>query len=81
MFLEVMICGVKAKFLVDTGANLSLVSRRLPNQVAEALRPKLHAHGQKVMDAGGNYLQTSGKGVFSVDLGNFSFELSAEHYC
>jgi predicted aspartyl protease len=77
MFIEVMICGVKADFLVDTGATLSLASRRLTNQMAEALQPKLRAHSQKVMDAGGNYLHTSGKGVFSIDLGNFSFELSA----
>jgi hypothetical protein len=45
--------------------------------MAEVLQPKLRAHSQKVMDAGGNYLQTSDKGVFSIDLGNFSFELSA----
>lgn len=39
MFLRVTLCGMKAKVLVDIGVTLHLVSRRLMDQVTEALRP------------------------------------------
>lgn len=62
MFSWVTFCGVKVMILIDTGATLSLASRRLMNKVAETFRPKLCTHDQRIVDAGGNYLRTSGKG-------------------
>ena len=77
LFIEMDVCGVKAKLLVDTGATVSLISTELMSRIPEEDRPRLDSFSRDILDAGGNCLQISGKGTFPTQIRGFSCKLDA----
>jgi hypothetical protein len=52
LFIEMDVCGVKAKLLVDTGATVTLISTRLFHRIPEENQPKLSPFCRAILDAG-----------------------------
>ena len=75
LFIEMDICGVKAKLLVDTGATVTLISTRLFHRIPEENQPKLSPFSRAILDAGGNCLPISGFGTFSAKICALSCKL------
>ena len=75
IFVDALVEGTKIRFLVDTGASLSLLSSAKIGDIPLTSTRKLEDVQQKVLDAGGNRLNTTGKGFFSVSLGNIQTDL------
>ena len=65
MYIELQIQGMKSKFLVDTGATLTLVSERLYNKMPHCSKPTLGPVKTKVKSVCGNQLDLKGKGSFT----------------
>jgi hypothetical protein len=68
VFIEMDVCSVKAKLLVDTVATVVLISTRLFYRIPEEKQPKLSPFSRAILDAGGNCLQISGFGTFSANI-------------
>jgi hypothetical protein len=49
LYIDVSIQGEKAKFLVDTGATVTLVSDTLYKKLSASVRPKLHEVNQSLL--------------------------------
>ena len=75
LFIEMDVCGVKAKLLVDTGATVTLISTRLFHRIPEENQPKLSPFSRAILDAGGNCLPISGFGTFSAKICALSCKL------
>ena len=75
IFVDALVAETKVRFLVDTGASLSLLSSAKIGDIPLTSARKLEDVQQKVLDAGGNRLNTMGKGFFSVSLGNVQTDL------
>ena len=75
IFVDALVAGTKIRFLVDTGASLSLLSSAKIGDIPLTSVRKLEDVQQKVLDAGGNRLNTIGKGYFNISLGNVQTDL------
>ena len=61
--------GVKCNLLIDTGATVTLLSRRVQRKISVNSRPKLRPVSQTVLAAGGDQLNVYGKATYQIHLG------------
>ena len=71
IFIEAEVNGTRTKLLIDTGASLTLVSKKLHDMIAQENRPELSDSAQKVFNASGNALTHYGKAEFQIKIGQF----------
>ncbi|XP_065927594.1 uncharacterized protein [Magallana gigas] len=69
IFVEADIHGVRSKMLIDTGASLTLISKRVHDIISAEKRPALEESGQKVLNASGNPLSLYGKAEYHLKIG------------
>ena len=69
MYVNVNVCGFNAKFLVDTGATLSIMSFRVYNAISNHAKPYLASTNQTVTSANGGSLNLHGKAKFNIEVG------------
>ncbi|XP_071136893.1 uncharacterized protein [Mytilus edulis] len=70
LYVELFINGIPAKFLIDTGATVSLVSDTLFEKLKSRDRLSLRQVTQEIIAANGESLKIIGKALFSVKLGS-----------
>ncbi|CAC5382568.1 unnamed protein product [Mytilus coruscus] len=73
MFVELGIQDVPVKFLIDTGATLTLVSTRVYDLIPDLRRPHLGETKSQIKSVCDNYLSLRGKGSFKLDFGKEEF--------
>ncbi|CAG2213721.1 unnamed protein product [Mytilus edulis] len=71
LYVELFINGIPAKFLIDTGATVSLVSDTLFEKLKSRDRPSVRQVTQEIIAANGESLKIIGKALFSLKLGSF----------
>ncbi|CAG2251650.1 unnamed protein product [Mytilus edulis] len=71
LYVELFINGIPAKFLIDTGATVSLVSDTLFEKLKSRDRPIVRQVTQEIIAANGESLKIIGKALFSLKLGSF----------
>ncbi|CAG2203542.1 unnamed protein product [Mytilus edulis] len=67
-YIDVAIGNIKASFLVDTGATVTLISNKLFNSLRKEEMPNLNQVVQTIMSANGSELNVTGKGEFTSGL-------------
>ena len=77
LYIDVSIQGEKAKFLVDTGATVTLVSDTLYKKLPASVRPKLHEVNQTIMSANGTALSVHGKAEFNIGIDQLTYHNEA----
>ncbi|CAG2190935.1 unnamed protein product [Mytilus edulis] len=77
MYVELLIQDIFVKFVVDTGATLTLVSTKVYDLIPDLYRPHLNATKSQIKSACGNYLNLRGKGNFKLDFGTERFTSEA----
>ncbi|XP_062568971.1 uncharacterized protein LOC134231056 [Saccostrea cucullata] len=77
LYINVNVQGVKAKFLVDTGATVTLVSETLYRKLPASVRPKLHEVNQIIMSANGTALSVHGKAEFNIGIDQLTYHNEA----
>ncbi|VDI29050.1 Hypothetical predicted protein [Mytilus galloprovincialis] len=77
MYVELLIHDILVKFVVDTGATLTLVSNKVYDLIPDLYRPHLSATKSQIKSACGNYLNLRGKGNFKLDFGTERFTSEA----
>ncbi|CAG2190071.1 unnamed protein product [Mytilus edulis] len=65
-YIDVAIGNIKASFLVDTGATVTLISNKLFNSLRKEEMPNLNQVVQTIMSANGSELNVTGKGEFHI---------------
>ncbi|VDH93318.1 Hypothetical predicted protein [Mytilus galloprovincialis] len=65
-YIDVAIGNIKASFLVDTGATVTLISNKLFNSLRKEEMPNLNQVVQTIMSANGTELNVTGKGEFHI---------------
>ena len=73
MYVELLIHDILVKFVVDTGATLTLVSNKVYDLIPDLYRPHLSATKSQIKSACGNYLNLRGKGNFKLNFGTERF--------
>ncbi|XP_071161075.1 uncharacterized protein [Mytilus edulis] len=73
MYVELLIHDILVKFVVDTGATLTLVSTKVYDLIPDLYRPHLSATKSQIKSACGNFLNLRGKGSFTLDFGKEKF--------
>ena len=68
VYVDLTVNNLPGKFVVDTGATVSLISKRLFYAIPTVERPALSQIRQTVLPANGTALSIEGKGVFSIQL-------------
>lgn len=63
--------------MIDTGASLTLVSRRFYDKLQNEERPELTESAQRILNASGSVVSHYGKGTFSFQIGKSSQVLDA----
>ena len=77
IYVQAMINGSKSKMLIDTGASLTLISKKVYDLINHNSRPKLQESAQKVFNASGGILTQYGKAEFCISIGNSETLISA----
>lgn len=77
LYIDVNVQGEKAKFLVDTGATVTLVSETLYKKLPASVRPKLHEVNQTIMSANGTALCVHGKAEFNIGIDQLTYHNEA----
>ncbi|CAC5425634.1 USP8 [Mytilus coruscus] len=77
MFVELSIQDVLVKFVVDTGATLTLVSTRVYDLIPDLCRPHLSKTRSQIKSVCDKYLSLRGKGSFKMDFGKEKFTSEA----
>ncbi|VDI80984.1 Hypothetical predicted protein [Mytilus galloprovincialis] len=77
MYVELLIHDILVKFVVDTGATLTLVSTIVYDLIPDLYTPHLSATKSQIKSACGNYLNLRGKGKFKLDFGTERFTSEA----
>ncbi|CAC5359449.1 unnamed protein product [Mytilus coruscus] len=73
MFVELDIQDVPVKFMIDTGATLTLVSTRVYDLIPDLRRPHLGETKSQIKSVCDNYLSLRRKGSFKLDFGKEEF--------
>ncbi|CAC5356894.1 unnamed protein product [Mytilus coruscus] len=73
MFVELSIQDVPVKFVVDTGATLTLVSTRVYDLISDLYRPQMSETKSQIKTVCDNYLSLRVKGSFTPDFGKEKF--------
>ena len=69
LYVAAKVNGVKCNLLIDTGATVTLLSRRVQKKISVNSRPKLRPVSQTVLAAGGDQLNVYGKATYQIHLG------------
>ncbi|CAC5409406.1 unnamed protein product [Mytilus coruscus] len=77
MFVELSIQDVPVKFVVDTGATLTLVSTRVYDLIPDLYRPHISETQSQIKSVCDNYLSLRCKGSFTLDFGKEKFTSEA----
>lgn len=77
IFVQGNLNGSSAKLLIDTGAFLTLVSRRFYDKLQNEERPELTESAQRILNASGSVVSHYGKGTFSFQIGKSNQVLEA----
>ncbi|CAC5376638.1 unnamed protein product [Mytilus coruscus] len=77
MFVELSIQDVPVKFVVDTGATLTLISTRVYNLIPDLCLPHLSKTRSQIKSVCDKYLSLRGKGSFKMDFGKEKFTSEA----
>ncbi|CAC5399826.1 unnamed protein product [Mytilus coruscus] len=77
MFVELSIQDVPVKFVVDTGATLTLVSTRVYDLIPDLCRPHLSETRSQIKSVCDKYLSLRGTGSFTLDFGKEKFTSEA----
>ncbi|XP_071136906.1 uncharacterized protein [Mytilus edulis] len=73
IFVELSIQDVLVKFVVDTGATLTLVSTRVYDLIPDLCRPHLSETKSQIKSVCDKYLNLNGKGSFTLEFGKEKF--------
>jgi hypothetical protein len=71
--VDLKIQGETARFLVDTGATVTLVSESLYKRLPMSVRPNLHMITQTIMTANSTELSVNGKAEFNVCIDQMTY--------
>ncbi|CAC5373973.1 unnamed protein product [Mytilus coruscus] len=77
MFVELSIQDVPVKFVVDTGAALTLVSTRVYDLIHDLCRPHMSKTRSQIKSVCDKYISLRGKGSFKMDFGKEKFTSEA----
>ncbi|CAC5367965.1 unnamed protein product [Mytilus coruscus] len=77
MLVVLSIQDVPVKFVVDTGATLTLVSTRVYGLIPDWYRPHMSENRSQIKSFCDNYLSLRGKGSFTLDFGKEKFTSEA----
>ncbi|CAC5398525.1 unnamed protein product [Mytilus coruscus] len=77
MFVELSIQDVPVKFVVDTGATLTIVSSRVYDLIPDLCRPHLSETRSQIKSVCDKYLSLRGTGSFTLDFGKEKFTSEA----
>jgi predicted aspartyl protease len=78
IFIEAVVNGTRTKLLIDTGASLTLDSKKLHNMIAQENLPELFDSTQNVFNASGNALTHYGKAEFQIQIEQFETIIPAK---
>ena len=70
MYIDLNINDVPGKFLVDTGATISLVSNKIFYALDKSERPEVRQLKQTIVIANGTNLSSIGQSLFNLKMGN-----------
>uniref|UniRef100_A0A8W8J306 Peptidase A2 domain-containing protein n=1 Tax=Magallana gigas TaxID=29159 RepID=A0A8W8J306_MAGGI len=68
IFLQTKVNEVQAKMLIDTGASLTLISKKIYDLMPQHTRPILEASLQRVLNASGDALPQYGRAIFGIEV-------------
>ncbi|PJE78407.1 hypothetical protein CI610_02660 [invertebrate metagenome] len=77
LFVHLDINGVQAKFLIDTGATVSLVSKQIFRDIDSKQKVKLQPMTRDILGANDLPMATVGKGRFQITIDSYSCECMA----
>ena len=77
LYVDVIVNGTKAKFLVDTGASISLVSETLFEKFKGHGMPQVKEIKQVITAANGEPVKSIGKAIFPIQIGELSAVIEA----
>lgn len=66
IFLQTKVNEIQAKMLIDTGASLTLISKKIYDLIPQHSRPILEEISQRVLNASGDELPQYGKAIFGI---------------
>ncbi|CAC5410714.1 unnamed protein product [Mytilus coruscus] len=76
-YIDVAVHNQPTKFLIDTGATVTLVSHALFYRIQKKERPDLEPITQVIISANGTELSLAGKGMFCIEIGQDKFIVEA----
>ncbi|CAG2215679.1 unnamed protein product [Mytilus edulis] len=76
-YIDVAVHNQPTKFLIDTGATVTLVSHALFYRIQKNERPELEPITQVIISANGTELSIAGKGMFCIEIGQDKFIVEA----
>ncbi|CAG2215708.1 unnamed protein product [Mytilus edulis] len=76
-YIDVAVHNQPTKFLIDTGATVTLVSHALFYRIQKKERPELEPITQVIISANGTELSIAGKGMFCIEIGQDKFIVEA----
>jgi hypothetical protein len=71
LYVDLLINGTPAKFLIDTGATISLLADSLFEKSKSSCKPRIQQVTQDIVAANGQPLKVTGKGTFAIKIGDF----------
>ncbi|CAG2215715.1 unnamed protein product [Mytilus edulis] len=76
-YIDVAVHNQPTKFLIDTGATVTLVSHALFYRIQKKERPELEPITQVIISANGTELSIASKGMFCIEIGQDKFIVEA----
>jgi hypothetical protein len=77
LYVDLKIQGETARFLVDTGATVTLVSKSLCTRLPISVKPNLHTITQTIMTTNSTALPVNGKAEFNVCIDQMTYYIEA----
>ena len=76
MYVKSLLHGIETNFLVDTGATLSVLSRKVYDSLI--IKTELYHTDQVIFSAGGTTLNVLGKTLINIEIGDVTYRYTQD---